>query len=114
MSDAELKVIESADLKGIVSSATKVVLDNVEASVLGALAAINATVTGCSDHERQSIEASIYEEVALVCSQRIVQIAIELKEDGDESRADLIHLSLAAGLREVGLRTGEADESTEN
>lgn len=107
MSDAETKIIESGELKEIVAIATKPVLEIVEGSVLKALGFVDDTVDDYSSRERKHVEASIYEEVVLVCAQRIVQIAADLKKDGDESRADLIHLSLAAGLREVGLRTGE-------
>lgn len=116
MSGTEEKIIEGSELKDIVTLATKPVLEIVESAVLKALAFVDNTVQDHFDeNQRKHIEASIYEEVAIVCASRVMEISKELKEEGDAPRSALIHAALSSGMKEVLFyEDGEVDEPKED
>ncbi|RLC87086.1 MAG: hypothetical protein DRJ03_06905 [Chloroflexi bacterium] len=110
MSSTEDKVIESSKLFDMVQNVSKPILDTTEVGVRRGLALFESAFEDITQTKMDQIEASLHEEVIMMSARRVLQLIEKLHAEGNGADADLIHLSLASGLRELGLWTGGLDE----
>jgi len=108
MSDNEPKIVEGSALKDAVEIASKPCIEILESTIIKALSIIdNEFKNNYPDAVRLHAEASIYEEVAVTCAERIDELGKKIAEKNDPARAALVKLSLNIGMQKAGVDTSQ-------